>query len=112
MNHPGSSVGLRRPGARTEQGSQTATEALLLIYAIVASLVLIRTMYLTAGILDSLWAGGFIYTVTDLLVLPLTIIPGGGVEIVNLLTLADLALSGLTFSIPFVLLAMGRNRHS
>ena len=90
--------------------SRTMREIGLSLYAALAALVLVRSLFLTIGVRDTLWVGHFVYRVTDLLVFPFSVIPGSDLTLIGLFTLADLALLALTAAVPFAILSLGRNR--
>lgn len=88
-------------------GSQLAIELALTGYAIVAGLIIVRSLLLSVGISGSLWVGSFIYGITDPVVSILKLVPGGDFRLLNRLTLADLTLLAAVVAFPLFLLARG-----
>ena len=69
------------------------------------SFIVIRSLLLSIGISDNLWVGGVIYSVTDPFAAILKILPGGDVELVGRLTLADLTLLAGVIAVPAAIVA-------
>ncbi|MCC6673567.1 MAG: hypothetical protein IT339_00110 [Thermomicrobiales bacterium] len=98
---------VRRIARSQPVGSQLAIELALTGYAIVAGLIIVRSLLLSVGISGSLWVGSFIYGITDPVASILKLVPGGDFRLVNRLTLADLTLLAAVVAFPLFLLARG-----
>ncbi len=98
---------VRRITRSQPAGSQLAIELALAGYAIVAALVIVRSLLLSVGISGSLWVGSFIYGITDPVASILKLAPGGDFRIINRLTLADLTMLAAVIAFPLFLLARG-----
>lgn len=98
---------VRRIARSQPVGSQLAIELALTGYAIVAGLIIVRSLLLSVGISGSLWVGSFIYGITDPVASILKLVPGGDLRLVNRLTLADLTLLAAVVAFPLFLLARG-----
>ena len=85
--------------------SQVATELLILAYAVVATIVLIRTVLVLLEITDRIWIGSFIYGLTAPVTDVLARLPGFGRELVGTLTLTDLVLLALVVLFPLGMVA-------
>lgn len=86
-------------------GSRLLTQLGIAIYSIIAGLVLIRSLFLSIGIEDSLWVGSVIYGLTDPLVAPIRFIPGGDFTLVGDLAVADLTVLAVVLAVPVILAA-------
>jgi len=88
--------------------SQLATELLLTSFALVGSIIVLRTMLVVLDISDRIWIGEFIYGLTSPVTQMLDFLPGAGREIYRNLTTVDVTL--LAFLCLFLLgvIATGR----
>lgn len=93
-----------------EARSQVAMEILLVLYAVLATIVLIRTVLVLLGISDRVWVGSFIYGLTAPLTDSLAVVPGFSRELLGPLTMVELILLGLVVLFPLGLVATG-GRH-
>lgn len=91
-----------------EQRSQVATEILLILYAIVATIVLIRTVLVVFRISDRVWIGSFVYGITSPITTALASVPGFTRELLGPLTMVELILLGLVVLFPLGLAATAR----
>lgn len=92
--------------------SQLATELLLTAFALVGSIIVLRTVLVVLDISDRVWIGEFIYGLTSPITRVLAFLPGADWEIYRNLTTVDLTL--LAFLLLFLLgvLATGRSNDS
>lgn len=92
--------------------SQLATELLLTGFALVGSIIVLRTVLVALEITDRIWIGEFTYGLTRPVTRVLGFLPGAGREIVYNLTTVDITL--LAFLLLFLLgvLATGRSSDS
>ena len=93
-----------------EQRSQVALEVILVLYSIVATVVIARTVLILLDVSDRIWIGRMIYGLTSLFTDPLSMVPGFSVELVGPLTMVDLMLLGLVALFPLGLLATSKRR--
>lgn len=91
-----------------EQRSQVAMEVLLILYGIVATVVIARTVLIMLQVSDRIWIGRIIYGMTALVTEPLATVPGFTAELVGRLTMVDLLLLGLVALFPLGLLATSK----
>lgn len=91
-----------------EQRSQVATEILLILYAIVATVIVMRTVLVLLEISDRVWVGSFIYGITSPVTDALAVIPGFTRELIGPLTMVELILMGMVVLFPLGLVAMSR----
>lgn len=89
-----------------EPSSQVGIEILLVLYAIVATIVLIRTVLVLLRISDRVWVGSFIYGLTAPLTEALAVVPGFSRELLGPLTMVELIMLGLVVLFPLGLVAM------
>lgn len=88
-----------------EARNQVALEVLIVLYAIGATVVIVRTIVLLLGISDRIWIGRVIYGATAVITDPLQNVPGFGVQLVGPLTMVDLLLLAIVILVPLGLLA-------
>lgn len=91
-----------------EERSQVAFEVLLVLYAIVSTIVLARTVLILLHVSDRIWIGRVIYGVTSLITDPLASVPGFSAELIGPLTMVDLLFLGLIALFPLGLIATSR----
>lgn len=91
-----------------EQRSQVALEVLLVLYAIVSTIIIARTVLILLHISDRIWIGRVIYGMTSLITDPLSSVPGFSVELIGPLTMVDLLFLGLVALFPLGLMATSR----
>lgn len=100
------SVGQRDRGPRSTIGM----EILLVLYAMAATVVLIRTVLVLLGISDRIWIGSFVYGLTAPLTDGLAAVPGFSVPLIGPLTMVELILIGGVLLFPLGLAATGGRR--
>ena len=88
-----------------EQRSQLATELLILLYAVVATVLIIRTVLVLLEITDRIWIGSFIYGITAPVTDALSQLPGFSRPLLGNLTLTDLVLLSLVVLFPLGMVA-------
>lgn len=94
-----------RHGAAQELKSQLALELALNGFAVVGAVIVLRCLLLSIGVDDRLWIGSAILSPTDILVKPLTILPGASFELAGHLTLADATLLAGVILVPIGIVA-------
>lgn len=94
-----------------EQRSQVATEILLVLYAVLATIVLIRTVLVVFRISDRVWIGSFVYGITSPITDALALVPGFTRELVGPLTMVELILLALVVLFPLGLAATAKPVH-
>jgi hypothetical protein len=87
-------------GSSQEIRSQIALEILLNAYAVVGAAVILRCILLGLGVTERLWLGEVTYRWTDLLVMPLNVLPGASYEVYRSLAVADLTLLAGVILVP------------
>ena len=92
--------------------SQLATELLLTSFALVGSIIVLRTMLVVLDISDRIWIGEFIYGLTSPVTQMLDFLPGAGREIYRNLTTVDVTLLALLLLFLLGVLATGRSNDS
>ena len=97
----------QRPGAAQEIRSQVALELILNAYAVGGALILFRGLLKSLEVDRQLWVGAAIYGVTDLVVRPLSLIPGASTTLMGDLTVADATLLAGVVLFPLGLLIYG-----
>lgn len=93
-------------GRRDRQpSSQVGIEILLMLYAVVATIVLIRTVLVLLRINDRVWVGSFIYGLTAPVTDALAVVPGFSRELIGPFTMVEFILLGLVVLFPLGLVA-------
>jgi len=85
--------------------SQVAIEVVLTAYAIVAALLVARLVVHMLAIPRWIWTRSTIDAATQMLILPLTLLPGASGTIVGDATLPDFTAVGTMALVPLVLIA-------
>lgn len=101
---------IEHPQARRrvqEQRSQVALEVLLILYALLATVVLVRTVLVLLHISDRIWVGSFIYGLTSPVTDALAVVPGFNHPLVGPLTMVDIILLALVVLFPLGIVATG-----
>ena len=101
---------IQHPQARRrvqEQRSQVALEVLLVLYAVLATIVLIRTVLVLLHISERIWVGSFIYGLTSPVTNALEVVPGFSRALVGPLTMVDIILLALVVLFPLGIVATG-----
>lgn len=88
-----------------EARNKVALEVLLFVYAIGASIVIIRTIMLLIGVTDRVWIGRVVFGSTSLFTDALGNVPGFGHQILGPFTMVDLLLVAIVILFPLGLLA-------
>lgn len=99
-----------RPGAPQVVRSQIALELCLNLYALLGVAILARCLLLALGVDRRLWIGALVYRATDLLALPLTLLPGASRTLIGDAALPDLTLLALLVLVPLGALARAPRR--
>ena len=99
-----------QPPTHGEARSQAAILIGIVIYAAGGALIVARSIVLGLGIDRSYWTGDFIIGITDLVLAPLRIVPGGNTELIGLLTLSDLTALVAVIAAPIAVLAFSNRR--
>ncbi len=96
-----------RPGRPAQGGSGARLLAHMGIaaYSLVASFVIIRSLFLSVGIADNLWVGGIVYNITDPWSNALQLVPGGDFELGGRMTVADWTMLALVILVPALVVA-------
>ena len=89
--------------------SQLATELLLTCFALVGSVILLRTVLVALDVSDRVWIGSFIYGLTAPVTNVLEYLRGAHREFLGNLTTIDLTLLGLMVLFMLGVLATGRD---
>jgi hypothetical protein len=98
-----------RPLKSQEAKSQLALELLLHLYALVGTLIVLRSLLRAIGVNSDLWVGRAVYGLTRPLALPFGLLPGGSFALAGDLTVADATLLAGVVLFPIgVYLAGGR----
>lgn len=93
-----------------EHRSQVALEVLLVLYAVLATIVLIRTVLVLLGVTERVWVGAFVFGLTAPVTDALAMVPGFGRALIGRLTMVDLILLGMVLLFPLgVAATSGRN---
>lgn len=98
------------PPTHGEARSQAAILVAILLYAAGGALIVARSIVLALGIDQTYWTGNFLISLTDLMLAPLRILPGGDTEIIGLLTLGDLTALIAVVAAPIGVLAFSNRR--
>lgn len=102
---------IEHPQARRrvqEQRSQVALEVLLVLYATMATIVLIRTVLVVLHVSDRVWVGSFIYGLTSPVTDALAVVPGFSRALLGPLTMVDFILLAFVVLFPLGIVATGR----
>lgn len=94
----------------SSSGTRLLIQMGVAVYAVAAALILVRCLYLSIGVNDGLWVGNAVYQFTDPIVSVIGLLPGAGLELIGLLTVADLSLLAGVVLVPFLVLARPSNR--
>lgn len=82
-----------------------ALEVLLVVYAVGATIVVVRTIMLLLGVTDRVWIGRMVFGSTALLTDALARVPGFGHQLVGPFTMVDLLMLAVVILFPLGLLA-------
>jgi uncharacterized protein YggT (Ycf19 family) len=89
--------------------SQLATELLLNSFAVVGSVILLRTVLVVLSITDRVWIGEFVFGLTDPVTDVFEFLPGAGRELLWNLTIIDFTLLGFVVLFLLGVVAAGRD---
>lgn len=84
--------------------SQLGVRLGLIVYAALSTAMGLRLLLLALGFPTTVWSVQALLAVSDVIVMPLTLLPGAEREIVLNLTLADISASLILLALPFPLL--------
>lgn len=87
--------------------SQLPMELLLTAYAVVAAIILLRTLLVAMEVTDRIWIGALIYGMTDHVTVLLDRLPGATTPIMWNLSVSDLTLLAPVVLFPLGLIALG-----
>lgn len=88
-----------------EARNKVALEVILVVYAVGATIVVVRTIMLLLGVTDRVWIGRMVFGSTALITDALARVPGFGHQIVGPFTMVDLLMLALVILFPLGLLA-------
>lgn len=88
-----------------EARNKVALEVLLVVYAVGATIVVVRTIMLLLGVTDRVWIGRMVFGSTALLTDALARVPGFGHQLVGPFTMVDLLMVAVVILFPLGLLA-------
>lgn len=88
-----------------EARNKVALEVILTLYALGATVVIVRTIMLLLGVTDRVWIGRVVYGSTSLFTDALANVPGFGHTITGPFTMVDLLLIAIVVLFPLGLLA-------
>lgn len=89
----------------TEARNKVALEVLLVVYAVGATIVLVRTIMLLLDVTDRVWIGRIVFGSTALFTDALARVPGFGHQLLGPFTMVDLLLLAIVVLFPLGLLA-------
>lgn len=89
----------------TEARNKIALEVLLYVYAIGATVVIVRTIMLLIGVTDRVWIGRIVFGSTSLFTDALGSVPGFGHTLLGPFTMVDILLLAVVVLFPLGLLA-------
>lgn len=92
--------------------SQLATELLLTAFALVGSIIVLRTLLVALDISDRVWIGEFVFGLTNPVTRLLGFLPGADLVVYRNLTTVDLTLLAVLFLFLLGILATGRSNDS
>lgn len=89
----------------TEARNRVALEVILFIYAVGATITMVRLLMLMLGVTDRVWIGRVVYGSTSLLTDAMARVPGFGHTIIGPMTMVDLIMLAAVVLFPLGLLA-------
>lgn len=98
-----------RPDARAQR-STVGMEILLVLYSLLATVVLVRTVLVLLRISDRVWVGSFVYGITAPVTDALAAVPGFSHALIGPLTMVELILIGIVLLFPLGLAATAGRR--
>lgn len=99
----------RRDRTQLTARSQLATELLLTTFALVGSVILLRTVLVMLKITDRVWIGEFVFGLTGPVTDVLEFLPGAHQVVMLNLTILDLTLLGFLLLFLLGIVATGRD---
>jgi hypothetical protein len=90
--------------------SQLATELLLTAFAVVGSIIVLRTVLVILDVSDRVWIGQFIFGMTRPVTEMLAFVPGATFQVYGNLTVIDVTLLGGLFLFLLGIIATGGGR--
>lgn len=90
--------------------AQLAAEIGLTLLAVAAALLVLRVAFKLAEIGPRVWSGAALYRLTEPLVLPLALLPGGARPILGAASLADITAAVSAIVVPLFLLSRHHHR--
>jgi hypothetical protein len=88
-----------------EARNKVALEVILVVYAVGATIVVVRTIMLLLGVTDRVWIGRMVFGSTALVTDALARVPGFGHQLVGPFTMVDLLMLAVVILFPLGLLA-------
>ncbi|MCO5216078.1 MAG: hypothetical protein M9953_09355 [Thermomicrobiales bacterium] len=89
----------------TEARNRVALEVILFIYAVGATITIVRILMLVLGVTDRVWIGRIVFGSTALLTDAMARVPGFGHTIIGPMTMVDLIMLAAILLFPLGLLA-------
>jgi hypothetical protein len=87
--------------------SQFALELVLSAVALAGAFVVLRLVFKVLSVSERVWTGGLVYTVSDRLVWPLTLLPGSRRAVWGEATLAELTAVAIAVMLPLLFAIRG-----
>lgn len=98
-----------RPRTQARQaggsGARLLAQMGIAVYSLLSAFIIVRSLLLSVGIADSLWVGSVIYGATDPLAAILKIFPGGDLELIGRMTVADMTMLAGIIAVPMIIIA-------
>jgi hypothetical protein len=88
-----------------EARNKVALEVILVVYAVGATIVVVRMIMLLLGVTDRVWIGRMVFGSTALVTDALARVPGFGHQLVGPFTMVDFLLLAVVILFPLGLLA-------
>src|SRR5690606_34239361 len=89
----------------TEARNKVALEVIITLYAIGATIVIVRSLMLLLGVSDRVWIGKVVFGSTSLITDALSNVPGLGHQLAGPFTMVDLLMIAVVILFPLGLLA-------
>ena len=89
----------------SEARNKVALEVLLTVYALSATIVIIRTIMLLIGVTERVWIGRVVFGLTSPFTNAMAKVPGFGHQIAGPFTMVDIMLIAIVILFPLGLLA-------
>ncbi len=88
-----------------EARNKVALEVMLVVYAVGATIVVVRTIILLLGVTDRVWIGRIVFGSTALFTDALARVPGFGHQLLGPFTMVDLLMQAIVILFPLGLMA-------